>query len=402
MQQTKSKYIEYLIWIFPLISYQFFQFTGFSKEIVVFTCVLFYALIIGYISDYLFFKIFKNSQIRIYQYFIYWIFFCTLLSPFFIWRQSLFLNFRISIDIYRYVFFFLLLKLSVSEEKLIKLIDFYLILNLILKFLFLKFSLVGVFGFEGDFGSSGDLRGILRPSFEGLEFAVLSFFLHISQYKNTKNKRDLVFILLAFVAILLDLARQYIFFSTILGTILFIKSSKYKFVYVAIISILIYFLPTFLMKTKLPIIKDLVELSQNQLESNNNGEKDIRLVETEYFLKDFNQSIVPVFIGNGLPHANSEYGKKIVNLSVNEFLYSNDVGYVHIFLYSGIIGLIIILIFYSKFLRIPIPNKYLWAKFYLFYIIFTNIASQTMSSSGITVSIAIYFIILNNKNIIKK
>ena len=392
MKISFNKINIFLIWIFPLVAYQFFQYTGFNKNAVIFSSVLFIAVIIFYVSDYIFLKTYKNKVLKIYQLFIYWLFFCTLISPILIWSQGIFLNFRISIEIYRYIYIFLLLKTAITEKKLVTLIDTYLIINLILKFIFIKYSLVGVFGFEGDFGDN-DVRGILRPRFEGSEFAALAFFLHIGKYKNKNNRIDLIFILLAFIAILLDLARQYIFFSAILGVIMFIKSSRYKIAYITIIGIMLYFLPDFLMKTQLPIIKDLVELSQDQFESNKNDEKDIRIVETEYFLKDFNHSLSQVIIGNGLPHANSSYGKKIVKLSENDNLYSNDVGYVHIFLYSGIIGLFMYVLVYFNLLRESVQEKYLWTKFFLVYIILTNIASQTMSISGITISIAIYFII---------
>lgn len=396
MQKKINKVSLFLIWIFPLFGYQFFQYTGFNKEVVIFSSVLFFAIMIIYTNDFIFFKLYKNSLIRKYQHLVYWIFACTLISPFIFWGQSLFLNFRISIEIYRYIFFFLLLKAAISEKELVKLIDFYLIVNLILKFLFLKFELVGVFGFEGDFGDN-DLRGILRPRFDGLEFVVLAYFLHIGRYKNNGNQRDLVFIFLALIAIILELARQYIFFSIVLGVVLFIKSSRYKFIYITGIAILLYFLPSFLMKTQLPIVKDLVQLSQDQLESNNKNEKDIRLVETEYFFKDFNDSIPQVIIGNGLPHAYSDYGKKIMRLSSNELLYSNDVGYAHIFLYSGVVGLFFFMMLFFRSLMISVDPKYLWCKFFLLYIIFTNIASQSMSTSGMTVGIAIYFIVAFGK-----
>lgn len=396
MQISSQNFKIFLLWIFPIISYQFFQFTGFNKEIVVFTSVFFYAFIILYTCDYVFLKFYKNNLIKTYQYFIFWIFFCTLLSPLLIWGQNIFLNFRISIDIYRYIYLFLLLKTAISERKLVTLIDTYFIINLLLKILFLKFSLVGVFGFEGDFGDS-DLRGILRPRFEGTEFATIAFFMHISIYKISKNWKDLFFIFFALAAIFLDLSRQYIFFSVVLGVILFVKTSKYKIIYISLLALFLYFLPNLLTNTKIPVIKDLLELSQNQIDSNNNNEKDIRLVETEYFLKDFNNSLTQVIIGNGLPHAYSEYGKKTINLSSNYELYTNDVGYVHIYIYSGLIGVFLFFLLYFKLIRTPIQKKYIWAKFYIFYIILSNMASQTMSMSGITLSIAIYFIFILNK-----
>jgi len=392
----------YLFWLFPLFSYQFFKYTGFEKEIVLVIIVLFLAFTIFYCRDNLFFSKFKNKTLKSYKYLFLWIFITSLFCPLFFWSQNIFLSFRMSIEIYRYVFFFLLIKIAVSENKLNQFIDFYFVVHLVLKVLYIEFSLTGLFGYTGVLVEDYS-RGILRPRIEGLEFAVFAFFMHLGGFMQKRNMKDLLFIFFAFLAILLDLTRQSIFLSALLAVIYVVKSSRHKFFFTIIAGVILYILPDLILKTELPIIKDLVAVSQTQFKSYENSEKDIRFLETEYFLKQFNETIPQMIFGNGLPHSYSEYGRKIVSLSKNKSLYANDVGYVNIFIFSGIIGLFLFLLLFYNLLMYPVLDKYLWCKFYLLYILLTNIASQTMSISGITIGLAAYFIIkINRNNIIHK
>jgi hypothetical protein len=395
MYHTRNTIGNYLFWLFPLIGYQFFQYTGFEKEFVLVIVVLFITFTIFYCRDELFFKTFKNKTLLRYRHLITWIFISTLFCPLFFWNQNIFLNFRISIEIYRYIFLFLLIKIAISEKKTMQFIDFYFIVHLILKIAYIKFSLVGIFGNTIDFVD--DSRGFIRPKIDGMEFAVLAFFMHLNGFMQRKNSKDLIFIILAYLAILLGLTRQYIFYSAILAVVFVFKSSRYKFILILITSVFLYVLPDLILKTQLPVIKDLVTISQDQYESNKYSEKDIRLVSAEYFIKDFNETVPPIIFGNGLPHAYSDYGKKMIYQSENNSLYSNDVGYPHIFIYSGVIGLILFLILFYSLLKYPVSDNFMWCKFYLIYIILTNIASQTMSINGITIGIVAYFIISNNR-----
>ncbi|AWK07247.1 hypothetical protein HYN56_24665 [Flavobacterium crocinum] len=396
MYQTRNTIGNYLFWLFPLIGYQFFQYTGFEKEIGLVVVILFLIFSILYCKEELFFAEFKNKTLKKYKNLTIWIFICTLFCPLLFWGQNIFLNFRISVELYRYIFLFLLLKIAISEKKIVKFIDFYFIIHLLLKIAYIKFSLVGYFGFSNII--EDDNRGFIRPRIEGVEFAVLAFFMHLNGFVIKKKWKDLIFIVLAYLAILLTLTRQYIFYSAILGVIFVFKSSRYKFILILITGVFLYILPDLILKTQLPVVKDLVAISQDQYENNNDSEKDIRLVAAEYFVKDFNETVTPMIFGNGLPHAYSEYGKKMIYQSENKALYSNDVGYVHIFLYSGIMGLLLFLLVFYKLLKYPVFDNYLWCKFYLVYILFTNIASQTMSICGISISVVAYLILFHKKN----
>lgn len=149
----------------------------------------------------------------------------------------------------------------------------------------------------------------------------------------------------------------------------------------------------------------MIELSQTQIESNKNGNKDIRLIETQYFLFYFNETIPQIIIGNGQPHGYSEYGKKIIRLSENEELYTNDIGYIQLFIGFGLVGLALFFSLYYSIFKYKVNENYIWIKYYLLNLTLLNIASQAIFLSGISFSIIIYLMIMNksaNKTIKRK
>lgn len=403
MQLIKSKYSEYLIWIFPILAYQFFQFNKIDKNISIVFSVFFILFIILFcykqiLSNY------RNQLITKYKHLFIWILLASLICPLIFWGQNILLSFRISIEIYRYVFFFLLIKASISEKKLVKIIDFYVIFILVLKISYISFNLYGYFGYNEGI-SPDESRGLLRPKIEGIEFAILSLFLHINNFFKNKKILDIFFILLAVISIFLELTRQIIFFTTITSLLFILKNSKYKFILITVIGVSIYFIPNILIKSKLPIINDMIELSQTQIESNKNGNKDIRLIETQYFLFYFNETIPQIIIGNGQPHGYSEYGKKIIRLSENEELYTNDIGYIQLFIGFGLVGLALFFSLYYSIFKYKVNENYIWIKYYLLNLTLLNIASQAIFLSGISFSIIIYLMIMNksaNKTIKRK
>lgn len=393
MQISIKKINLFLIWIFPLISYQFFQFNMIEKNIVIVFSVLFYTLIILYCLKYIL-SSYKETLITKYKYLFLWILVGGLLCPLLFWGQNIFLSFRISIEIYRYIFFFLLIKAAISEKQLLKVIDFYFILYFALEIAYISFNLYGYFGYnEGIIPD--ETRGLLRPRIQGLEFGILSFFLHLNNYLQNKKFKDLLFVILAITSIFLSLTRQVIFFSTIVGLLFVLRSSKYKIIITIAIGLFMFFVPNLLMNSKLPIIKDMIVLSQSQIESNNNGNKDIRLVEAEYFLFNFNESVPQIIFGNGQPHGYSNYGKKIIKLSENEDLYTNDIGYVQLFIGFGIIGIFLFFLFFYKLFKYKVNSNYIWCKYFILNLLLLNIASQSLFLSGMSISIVTYLMIIS-------
>lgn len=383
-----------------MVSYQFFQFNALNKDVVLTIAVLYIAFTIIYCNKKIFITKYKNKTLKSYRCLFIWILISSLICPYIFWQQNILLNFRISIEVLTYTYLFLLLKSNINEKSLIKLINFYFILHITLKIIGIIYAPRIIFGFSTD-SELDNSRGLVRIYVSGGGFAILSFFMNLNYYKDSRSMKYLIMALLAYTAIILSVTRQTIIISTLLGIIYFMGSQRQKLIRISVILLIFYALANFIMDTDLPIVKNLVEMSQQQIENNNSGEEDIRIQETRFFLFDFNKSIPQTIFGNGLPHAYSNYGKEIMKLSAQNSLYANDVGYVFIYLSFGIIGIILFAWLFYNMIRLPTNGQLTWCKLYLWYLLLSNIASQAIYNSGITISIAAYYLIINANDLNK-
>jgi len=385
---------KFVIWLFPLIAFQFYQFNQFDKNVVILSAVSLIGLSLFYSRKEIFGVYYENKTLRVFQFFFIWIILCSLICPYLFWGQNIFLNFRISIEFLRYVFFFLLLKHKFNEEKLIQLVDVFFVLFFVLKIVGLIYAPKVIFGF-GDNIEINNNRGIYRVDIEGGEFAVLAFFMHLNFYFKKRQKKDFLFLVLAYACILLSMVRQLMFLTSIIGVLFIVSQIRYKMIALLILSLFFWGI-NLLLDSDLPVVKDIVLETKTQIDDNNKGDIYIRILEAKYFLFDFNKSIPQIIFGNGSPHAYSDYGKKIIKLGEKESYFANDIGYILIYITYGIVGVFLFLYLFYKLLKIPSNNSLSWCKLYLIYLLFANIASQAIMTSGITVSIVAYILIKNN------
>ncbi|HCD2558789.1 TPA: hypothetical protein NBL01_005706, partial [Klebsiella pneumoniae] len=79
------------------------------------------------------------------------------------------------------------------------------------------------------------------------------------------------------------------------------------------------------------IIGKMINLSTEQASSQSTGDKNIRLLEYEYFLTHYSKNIITDIFGNGVPHFTSSYGLKEINIREQFSYFMSDVGYAEIF-----------------------------------------------------------------------
>lgn len=124
------------------------------------------------------------------------------------------------------------------------------------------------------------------------------------------------------------------------------------------------------------ILNKYIELTETQIESNTEGNENVRLLMSIYYLTDFNggNSGKDIF-GNGVPGIKGAYHDKVQQLSDDLGFYTCDVGFVQIFSEFGYVGLIIYLILLIAVLCTRIDSRYDYAKLmviYCFLILPTN------------------------------
>ncbi len=389
-----------LVAVYPIVSLLFFQFYLLPRNAILMVSILMTAFLFIYCSKILFGRRLRFDDIETKYYFLfYWIVIASIAFPYIYWGQGIFVNFRISIIIFQYIYFFLLLKSRIKRRELERLITAYFLIYFVLKLIGLYYAPTKIFGAFYDASELLDDRGAYRVVVPGIGFVFLAFFMHL--YKAIKNKKvvDIVLTIMASWCIVMSLTRQVIVVSFLLFMIMLILRAKRKFLLLFICAVVSVALFSYVQTTSNKMVRGMVELSEKQIENNSMGDTDIRILAAEYYLFHFNEKPLSNLLGNGPFHASSDYGKEMIKINTFKNFYLSDVGYVQIFVLYGVIGLCL---FFNVFLKVAFSCKIShlqWWHYYFVFVLLTNIASQRMYASGLFVSIAYYMYVLYFKPI---
>lgn len=283
--------------------------------------------------------------------------------------------------------FFYLKKYAISPSTIEKMI---LRITLVYAFLFLICLAVFpriIFGDNGDDVQINTDRGIARVRLLGTCFLYFSYFLILNRAILYKKRKDIIFSIFLFTLILLNVSRQHILFSFLLGGWMLIVhvSLPKKIIIVSSLALFIFFAYTYI-----PIIQNLVALTQDQYAES--GTQNVRLLAYEYYFESYNKGILPSLLGNGIPHYDSKWGISIVSIIERTGYVLSDVGYDKIYIYFGLLGLVTYFISLVLSLLKKIPRQYIYCKYYLAFIAFTTISSHSFFTDMITMAIAFYII----------
>lgn len=254
---------------------------------------------------------------------------------------------------------------------------------------------------DTDFEKSLEDRGVLRLFMQGADFIILAIFFFLINYKN--KKIYYLFLIPLFVMLVIRGTRTPLIVASLICLVYYLKSLKSRFLAVlifvfAVLSFNVANEALLNSNSDNPIVK-YVQLTTNQIESNQNkGESDIRVQMATYMLTELNEeNPICSLIGNGIPGM-GEYNTKLTRLENNNSFWVVDVGFIVIFVYFGILGLILYTWLLIVIIKTRVDSKYEFAKFYLYYlylILPTNCSLITLSS--FMVAIALYLVYLGNK-----
>lgn len=309
--------------------------------------------------------------------------------------------------------YFVLQKYKISTQTLVKAIIIIYILYVICYIIGLYTLPTPLFGYSKestieDLANSFAQRGVIRLGVPGGDFVILIIFLILTRYKNKK----LFYLLLIPVAITLLMrgTRTPFFATVIIAFIYYLWQIKHKWIIVFIgIMMFICSGPIYQMMLNSDsdnaIIK-YVQMTSHQVKRSNEKEEDIRIEMARYMFTEFNEgNILRTLFGNGVPGYNGHYAKIIEKLGDKRDYYPVDTAFTTIYVYFGIIGLIL----YAQLLWIVIRTKVTpegsFAKLYIFYLYLISPANSALIFSGsLTLGIALYIIQQNQikTNIILK
>ena len=325
------------------------------------------------------------------------------------WDESLYYGLKATFrsqGVFTLLFYFIYKKYQVSYQALLKVIFAIAIIYsscYILGILTYPNQIFGasLFYDESLFDKTLEDRGVLRLFLQGADFIVIVIFYFLVRFKDKKKYYLWLFPL--FIMLLLRGTRTPLVVTGLMCLLYYLKSIKSK---VISISILVFAILSFnavndaLLNSTSdnPVVK-YVQLTNNQIETNDSkGEEDIRVQMSKYMLTELNsKDPVCIWIGNGIP-SSGKLQARLTALENNNSFWVVDVGLIVIFVYFGIVGLIVYLGLLIMILKLKVDTKYYFAKLYLFYlylILPTNCSLITLSS--FMVALALYILYLGNQ-----
>lgn len=358
-----------LIFLFLLVpfSLKFFDATFISSSILNYSFILFIWISI-FLSVPYFFKSKSTFSFPVYLIFFSIVF--SMVMAYYSWDQSFFFSLVETSQYMIWPLFFFLIHQNIPVGKLEKIILFYGASYAILFFFQYLNQGVVLFGkpLYGDEWTED--RGVIRIIFPGAGIFILSLFISITKLTTTKEHRWfwILFSLLGVIIPVMQVTRQFIAGVLLIYLFHLIKSvsfnKKFIIVFLFVIGVGV------VINAEIPMVEGVIEAQERD---SNLGKKYIRVLAGDYFLNDFSPNIVSSIFGNGAPYWGlSSYGKFHERLADDKGYYLSDVGIIAVYAMFGIFSIIGFVIVWVKSFFIPLPEEYQYAKYYLWYILFTS------------------------------
>ena len=318
------------------------------------------------------------------------------------WGQSLYTSIRgLTSSCLLLVFFFLLKKRKISIESLINAIVILCIIYCIcLSIALITFPncIFGDFSYTqntiDDYERTLESRGALRLPVPGSDFVILTIFILISKYKN--QTKMYIWLLPLFIFLLQRGTRTPLFVTTLIVFIYVIAHIKNKII-VAVVAACVYslislLLPVIIKSDSDNIIVKYIKTTNEQIETSQNEEEDIRIKMATYYLSDFNNgNLLRDFFGNGVPSGvSSEYGNAVNKNMKNNKFFMEDVGFVQIFVWFGIIGYIIYSKLLIKSIKVHKTQDTEFGFIYIIYLFLILPANCSLTNQPIFFAISLY------------
>ena len=289
------------------------------------------------------------------------------------WKQDL-TYFSSTIPYLLWVVFFYLLHIRFPIAKLEKIIFFYGWLYILLFMYQFTHSNVVYFGFREEFAED---RGVIRILFPGAGVFLLAYYIALNKVMD-KSKYPWLFVLFILCGIavtILQVTKQSIAILLLITLFHLLRTVSVgkKILLMVLAGALIYGT----LHSNNPISRGIIESQRDNVQQ---GNQNIRILASEYFVNDFSPNLLSRIFGNGYPNLKSNYGKFITILEDNYGYFLTDVGVVGMYAMFGILPIIAYLIIFYKGLSMRVPPEYQYLKYYLFNLLATCLTSDSIFS----------------------
>lgn len=394
---NKQKVKNWLVTVWPVFSFQFFQYRAIPLVILKMT---------GFVSSLLLFlltlkKIFtiryRCGSIPFYFKTIICLTLLSFLTAYVVWDQPFPNTFRSSIGYFNLCFFFLLMKYNISEKTLMRCTIIYTVIVIILWTYAIGQAPTIVFGHLGDDDSMElvNNRGNFRINILGQRFSLICLFYFLMKALNGDKNKILYYLLSfgLFVFNCTDLTRSNMTAIVIGVFALFYMCNKSKLKFVAQVTIICLLAAIVMWSLFGEQIEELSELTQSQFQGGAADDDGLyRVKEYIFFFTEFKNNLFTILFGNGLPNSSSY--QVYVNQMQDKGYYLVDVSWAYIFITLGLVGLFSYIGLVYKMLSSKVNSNVLFAKAYIVYAIVANITVTAMMDS-IPLAVCAYLIYKN-------
>lgn len=395
--KNRDSLILFFLFFASLAYFKFYRPIVLGETLLKFIYYIFLAFIIG--LSFKEFVIKKNKGYSLLMsYFIYLVL-ISVFSAYLFWDQSPFLTIVSSLSYFSFFFFFFLKRFKVKINLVEKVVWCLLVTYIIcFTYAFLKAPTIVFAGYGASDSGLSDSRGLFRIRITAMGAGPLyiSYFMAISKFLKTKLKIWLMVIVVLFAFIALQLGRQAILISFVLGFMYYF--SKVSLIKKVLLIFACYGLIWFSIN-KIPMVTNLIELSEKQIDSNED-EEDIRLQAYKFYMYEMPTNVFTGFFGKGMYTLvkGNRYGDYINKNGRDKGLIPADVGYGYVYLLFGAFGIAIFFLISIKAYKQKVPEEYNYLKYYIYFLMISNFGASPLLLTIPTYSMAVYILYVLEQN----
>lgn len=390
-----DRYKLVILFLFPILSYYGYKYNGFNLTAIKAMYFVSIPIMMAYVGRLWFSRNFYSVPHFTNMSLITASTLFSIFMSYAFWDQNIMLGYRVTAPFLSIVYYFYLMKTRPSLHIVETIIWLYTGIYILLWLYGTSQAPATIFGDPEDI--LDDSRGVFRLFIPGKAILVLCLFLSINKFVITHNNKFLFVALLLFTIIVAHVIRQVILLSFLVSIYYLLRNNTRVWLYMLLVGIASLMLIESVEIPQDSTIGNLVALTESQLDSQKSGEDNVRLREYMFFFNDYSKNFLTDVLGNGMPHANSDYGKFYVNIVQERYRYFlSDVGYAQMFVLTGWMGMGLYLVLFFKVSKQSVFSNIMFAKLFIIYQIFANVAASWYRHDVILIALCMYLLSMND------
>lgn len=316
------------------------------------------------------------------------------------WGQSTSRTFVATGPCLFFIIFFYFCKKKVSRLSLEKITVIFGWLYIILWLYSLTRIPEATFGWSKDGELSDDMsRGIIRINFTGRLSMIFAYFYYLNKSFLERNPKYKIFAVTFFVFLVFQVTRQLILWTGVVTIIfIFLRARKLASI-LGVVFLFLYLGSANIHFSDDSIIGSLANITNEEANGQLYSGENPRITEYRYFMTKWSKNAITDIFGNGVPHGANAYGQYEERLKSNG-IFLSDVGYPSMYVYVGLVGLILYILLFFKCTFQKLPKELAYVNMYMGFMIPANIAASWYATpdSQLAMSICVYFIYMYHKH----